>query len=160
MSKPYLIPLESITDTSGNLTPIEGGALPFSIARAFILHDIPAGARRGGHAHHTLEEFVVAVSGSFEVMTVNESGMHRWHLNRADKGLYIPPRTWRHLDNFSSNATALVLASTPYDETDYVRDYREFCNSLPLNEEDYFTKRGKNFNLFFGGTEEDIGTSR
>jgi hypothetical protein len=74
---------------------------------------------------------IVAVSGSFDVLTLNENGPHRWHLNRADTGLYVPPGTWRHLDNFSGNAVAFVLGSHPYDPEDYIRDMDEFLAGLP-----------------------------
>ena len=126
-----LIRFPTVHDASGNLTPFEERDIPFSIARVFILHDIVEGARRGGHAHHVLEELIIAVSGSFDVVTLDEHGPHRWHLNRADSGLHVPPGVWRSLSDFSGNAVALVLASTPFDPEDYIRDQAEFVASLP-----------------------------
>jgi uncharacterized RmlC-like cupin family protein len=107
------------------------------------LHDVVEGARRGGHAHHVLEELIVAVSGSFDVVTLDERGHHRWHLNRADSGLYVPPGVWRHLGGFSGNAVALVLASTEYAPDDYIRNKREFLESLPILDEPYFERRAR-----------------
>jgi hypothetical protein len=117
MAEPRLIEFRTIHDPSGNLTPIENRDLPFEIARVFTLHDVPSGALRGGHSHYVLQEIIIATSGSFDVVTPTE----RFTLNRPNVGLYLPPHTWRHLEGFSSNAIALVLASTPYDEADYIR---------------------------------------
>ena len=128
-------------DPTGNLTPIEWYDLPFTPKRVFYLHDVPGGARRGGHAHRELQEIIIALSGSFDVRTYDEKGERRWPLNRADGGLYIPPNVWRHLDNFSSNAIALVLASTPYDASDYIRDPLLFREGLATPEEPYFERR-------------------
>jgi dTDP-4-dehydrorhamnose 3,5-epimerase-like enzyme len=138
-----LIRLRCIEDPTGCLTPLDAADLPFPLQRVWFLHDVPEGARRGGHAHHEMEELVVAVSGSFDVVTVGALGRHRWHLNRASVGLYIPPGEWRYLANFSSNAVALVAASTTYDPEDYIRDLDRFMASLPAIGEDYFTRRSK-----------------
>jgi dTDP-4-dehydrorhamnose 3,5-epimerase-like enzyme len=117
----------TIHDPSGNLTPIEEHLdVPFDIRRVFFLYDVPGGAERGGHAHRTLQEVVVAVSGSFDVVVEDGTARARYSLNRAYYGLYLPPMVWMNLENFSSNSVALVLASTPYDESDYYRDRIEF----------------------------------
>jgi hypothetical protein len=131
MRTPHIIKLETIRDPSGSLTAFEQGAVPFPIARVFILHDVVEGGERGGHAHHVLQELIVAVSGSFTVSTQDERGWHQWTLNRASEGLWVPPGVWRRLTDFSGNAIALVLASTPYDPADYIRDHAEFVSSLP-----------------------------
>jgi len=136
-----IVSLPTVSDPTGNLTPYEWHDVPFEPHRVFVLHDVIQGARRGGHAHRTLEELIIAVSGSFEVVTLDEHGYHHWHMNRADQGLYIPPHVWRHLQDFSGNAVALVLASTPYDPLDYIRDKDEFIASLPKSDEDYFSRR-------------------
>jgi uncharacterized RmlC-like cupin family protein len=138
---PCIIALPVVHADGGNLTAIEGAAIPFPIARVFTISDVPAGGRRGGHAHHKLQEVVIAVSGSFDVVTTNAKGRHRWTLNRPDRGVYVPPDVWRYLGNFSSNATALVLASTPYDPDDYIRDEAAFLASLPPVETEGYEER-------------------
>jgi hypothetical protein len=136
-----LIPLRMYHDATGNLTPIEGDDIPFPIKRVWFIHDVVGGARRGGHAHRELHEVVIAVSGSFDVVTLSENGRHRWHLNRATQGLYIPPNEWRHLQNFSSNSIALVLASTLYDAADYVTEFRDFLGTLGKPPEPWFNRQ-------------------
>lgn len=136
-----LLRFRVIGDPNGALTPFD--ELPFEVRHSFILHDIPAGARRGGHAHRVLEEIIIAVAGSFDVVTLDEHGPKRWILNRASSGLYIGPCVWRHLANFSSGAVALVLASTPYDESDYIRDEATFRASLPPLAEGYMERRAR-----------------
>ena len=121
-----LIDIPKITDPRGNLAVIEGETLPYDIARVYYLHDVPSGAYRGGHAHKECQELLVAVSGSFEVVLDNGVEKDRITLNKPDKGLLITKGVWRELDNFSSGAVCLVLASHEYDEGDYVRDYEEF----------------------------------
>ena len=138
-----LLRFPTISDSSGNLTPFEWRDIPFRPRRVFVLHDVVEGARRGGHAHHRLHELIIAVSGSFDVSTRDEYGWHRWHLSRADSGLYVPPNVWRYLANFSGNSVALVLASTPYNRRDYVRDMDKFMASLPVPEEGYFERRAR-----------------
>jgi hypothetical protein len=145
-----LIPLRMIHDETGNLTPIEGSDIPFPIKRVWFIHDVVGGARRGGHAHRELQEVIIAVSGSFDVVTVTENGRHRWHLNRATQGLYVPPSEWRHLQNFSSNSIALVLASTEYDPADYIHNFGAFLGTLPRPEEGYFDKRARDMELYLG----------
>jgi hypothetical protein len=117
----------TIHDPSGNLTPIEESLdVPFDIKRVFFLYDVPGGAERGGHAHRTLEEVVIAISGSFDVVTEDGIAHARYSLNRSYYGLYLPPMVWMNMENFSSNAVALVLASQPFQESDYYRDRVDF----------------------------------
>lgn len=122
-----IITLPKIQDPRGNLTFIEGGRhIPFHIARTYYLYDVPGGAERGGHAHKGLEQLIIAMSGSFDVIIDDGRTKMRYHLNRSYTGLYICPMIWRELDNFSSGSVCLVLASNVYDESDYYRDYAEF----------------------------------
>lgn len=122
-----IITLPKIQDPRGNLTFIEGGRhIPFHIARTYYLYDVPGGAERGGHAHKQLEQLIIAMSGSFDVIIDDGKTKMRYHLNRSYMGLYICPMIWRELDNFSSGSVCLVLASIAYDENDYYRDYAEF----------------------------------
>lgn len=119
--------LPKIHDQRGNLTFIESGRhIPFSMTRAYYLYDVPGGSERGGHAHKALHQLIVAISGSFDVVLKDGTQTKRVHLNRPYFGLYICPMTWRELNNFSSGAVCLVLASNFYDENDYYRDYQEF----------------------------------
>jgi hypothetical protein len=137
----HILNLRSFVDASGTLTPVQFGDVPFSIRRVFWIYDVSSGAERAGHAHHDLQELILAVSGSFSVFTVDEHGPHTWRLNRADQGLLIPPLTWRRLRNFSTNAIALVLASTEYDRDDYIERLDELRAMLPALPEDWFSKR-------------------
>jgi hypothetical protein len=122
-----IVDLPRVTDPRGNLTFIEGGGhVPFPIARVYYLYDVPGGESRGGHAHRRLEQLVVAAAGSFEVVV--DDGTHResFFLNRSYYGLYVPRMVWRELVDFSSGSVCLVLASRPYEESDYYRDHGEF----------------------------------
>jgi hypothetical protein len=122
-----IINLPKISDPNGNLTFIEAfNHIPFDIKRVFYMYDIPGGAYRGAHAHKELHQFIVAMSGSFDVELDNGDRKERFHLNRSYFGLYVPPMTWGFLDNFSSGVVCMVLASDKYDETDYIRDYDQF----------------------------------
>ena len=124
-----LITLQKIQDRRGNLTFIEGSRqVPFDIKRVYYLYDVPGGAERGGHAHRELHQFIIAMSGSFDVILKDGSIEQRIHLNRSYFGLYICPMVWRELDNFSSGSVCLVLASNLYDEADYYRDFNEFLS--------------------------------
>jgi hypothetical protein len=124
---PELLSLPKIEDPRGNLTFVEGLVhVPFEIKRVYWIYDVPGGVSRGGHAFREQEEFIIALSGSFDVEVNHGCGSQRVHLNRSYYGLYIPNGLWRHLDNFSTNSTALVLSSTDYDESDYIRDYEEY----------------------------------
>lgn len=121
------IDLPKISDPRGNLTFVEGGNhIPFDIQRAYYLYDVPAGASRGAHAHKKLNQLIVALSGSFDVMLDDGVEKKTFHLNRPFSGLYVCPMMWRTLDNFSSGAVCMVFASELYDEFDYYRNYEEF----------------------------------
>jgi len=122
-----IIELPKITDPRGNLSFIEGGQhIPFDIKRVYYLYDVPGGSDRGSHAHRKLHQFIVAMSGSFDVVLDDGKEKRRFHMNRSHYGLYVCPMMWRDLDNFSSGAVCMVLASERYDETDYIRDYEQF----------------------------------
>lgn len=122
-----LIDLPKISDPRGNLTFIEGERhIPFPIRRVYYLYDVPGGAERGGHAHRALHQLIIAMSGSFDIMLDDGRKKQRFHLNRSYYGLYVGPMIWREMDNFSSGAVCLVLASNLYDESDYYRDYEDF----------------------------------
>ena len=126
-----IIELPRVTDPRGNLTFVEGARhVPFDIRRVYYLYDVPGGAERGGHAHKTLRQLIIAMSGSFDVVTDDGRRRQRFHLNRSYYGLYLPSMTWRELDNFSSGSVCLVLASAPYDEADYYRCYRTYLDDL------------------------------
>lgn len=122
-----ILELPKIHDPRGNLTFIEGDIhVPFGIQRVYYLYDVPGGADRGAHAHRNLHQFIVAMSGSFDVVLDDGVDQRRFHLNRSYFGLYVCPMMWRYLDNFSSGAVCMVLASSRYSESDYIRDYDEF----------------------------------
>jgi hypothetical protein len=130
-----LIDLPKITNSRGNLTFVEGGAhIPFAIERVYYLYDVPGGAERGDHAHESLQQFVVAMSGSFDALLDGGHGKRRFHLNRSYFGLYICPMIWRELDNFSSGSVCLVLASSRYDESDHIRDYETYLAAQVSND--------------------------
>jgi dTDP-4-dehydrorhamnose 3,5-epimerase-like enzyme len=122
-----LLDLPVVHNPQGNLTFIEGeNHIPFDIARVYYLYDVPYGAVRGGHAHRELEQVLVAVSGSFEVVLDDGSQRKELTLNRADRGLFVPRMIWRELHEFSGGAVCVVLASERYEEADYYRKYDEF----------------------------------
>jgi hypothetical protein len=124
---PGLITLPQVADARGNLTFIEARRhVPFDIERVYYLYDVPGGADRGGHAHRTLSQLLVALSGSFDVHTDTGRTRQTFHLNRANFGLFIPPMIWREIDNFSGGSVCLVLASARFDEADYIRDHGTF----------------------------------
>lgn len=128
------IQLPKILNAAGNLTFVEGDRhIPFDIKRVYYLYDVPGGAVRGGHAHRGLQQLIIAMSGSFDVLLDDGGQRKRFHLNRSYYGLYICPMIWRELDNFSSNAVCLVLASALYDESDYFREYSGFLDALREN---------------------------
>lgn len=122
-----IIQLPRILDHRGNLTFIEADRhVPFKILRVYYLYDVPGGASRAGHAHLKLHQFLVAMSGSFDVIVDDGARRQKFQLNRSYLGLYIPPLLWREIDNFSSAAVCMALASDYFDEADYIRDYPEF----------------------------------
>ena len=117
------------SDRKGNLAVVENGiTLPFDVKRVYYLYDVPGGESRGSHAHRELEQLIVAASGSFTVTLDDGKNKKSFFLNRPYQGLYVKPGLWRDLDDFSSGAVCLVLASEVYDSTDYIRDYQEFLN--------------------------------
>jgi glyoxylate utilization-related uncharacterized protein len=122
-----IVRLPRIDDVRGNLSFVEERChIPFAIRRVYWLYDVPGGATREGHAYRTLEEFIIAVSGSFDLV-IDDGREHLVvQLNRSYVGLYVPPMVWRGLENFSSNSVALVLASQPFSEKDYLCEYQEF----------------------------------
>lgn len=123
----YMLQLPKICDPRGNLSVIEGcNDVPFEIHRVYWIYDVPGGQERGGHAFRRQHELIVALSGSFDVVTGDGVGETRHHLARSYYGLYVRPMTWRRIDNFSTNAVVLVLSSELYDEDDYIYDYRQY----------------------------------
>ena len=125
MNKQTILP--KILDKRGNLSFAESSRhIPFKINRVHWIYDVPGGEMRGGLAYKTTEEFVIALSGSFDVVIDNGSDIERIPLNRSYYGIYIPRGTWRYIDNFSTNSVALIAASTPYNPDDAIRDYNEF----------------------------------
>ena len=122
-----IIHLPKIVDNRGNLSFIEESHhIPFKIERTLWIYDVPGGENRGGHAFRETEEFIVALSGSFDVVLNDGEKEQFFQLNRSYYGLYVPKRMWREMRNFSTNSLALVMASTPYDADDYIRDYEQF----------------------------------
>ncbi len=123
-----IIDLPKISDPRGNLTFIEGEGrhIPFAIKRAYWIYDVPGGEKRGGHAYKELHEFIIALSGSFDVVLDDGNERKVFSLNRSYFGLYVPNMVWRQLENFSTNGVTLILASTAYNPDDYIRDYEQF----------------------------------
>jgi dTDP-4-dehydrorhamnose 3,5-epimerase-like enzyme len=122
-----IVNFPKVTDARGNLSFIEqNNQVPFDIRRVYYLYDVPVGANRGGHAHRELQQVIIALSGSFDVILDDGYRKRSFFLNRPHYGLYVPPQIWRELENFSSNSVALSLVSEVYDESDYVRDYDSF----------------------------------
>jgi len=123
-----LTDIPTITDTRGNLAVIEKGCLPYPIKRVYYLFDVPSDSYRGGHAHKEQLEFLIALSGSFNVTLDNGSQKKSFLLNKPNKGLLLPTGIWRELEDFSSGAVCLVLSSGEFDEGDYIRNYQDFRN--------------------------------
>ena len=127
MNEPKIIKLTKHFDPRGNLSVIEElKDIPFKIERTYWIYDVPGGEVRGGHAYKENQEFIVALSGSFDVVLDNGKEKYTFSLNRSYNGLYVPKGYWRKMENFSTNSLALVLSSTKYDADDYIRDYRDF----------------------------------
>lgn len=126
------INFRKISDPRGNLTFIQfPDQIPFEIQRVFWTYNVPGGEIRGGHAYKTQQEVIIAISGSFDVITKNREGqIQRIHLNRGYEGLHLPPNTWRHLENFSTNAVSLHLSSSIFSFDDYINDYEEFLKPV------------------------------
>lgn len=130
-SKGYIIDLPKIVDPRGNLTVAEGlKDVPFEVKRVYWTYDVPSGESRGGHAHRRCEEFIVAVSGSFDVTLDDGRDRRTFHLNHPYQGLYVGTGIWRTLDDFSSGAVCLVLASERFEEEDYIREYDDYTEYL------------------------------
>lgn len=126
-----LVNLPKISDPRGNLSFVESNRhVPFEIKRVYYLYDVPGGAERGGHAHKALHQLIIAISGSFDIHLDDGVSKKTIHMNRSYNGLYVCPMIWREIDNFSSGAVCLVLASDYYDEDDYYRDYQNFTNAV------------------------------
>lgn len=124
-----IIDLPKILDKRGNLSIIEQYKnIPFKIVRTYWIYDVPGGEKRGGHAYRENEEFIVALSGSFDIVLDDGKNKEIFSLNRSYYGLYIPGGLWREMNNFSTNSLALVLASTPYNAEDYIYDYQTFLS--------------------------------
>lgn len=121
-----IIKIPKIEDRRGNLSVVEKDCIPFDIKRVYYLYDVPSGAYRGGHAHKDQLEFLIALSGSFEVVLKDGKNSQKVMLNRPDEGLLIPTGIWRELENFSSGSVCLVLASDVFDEDDYIRNFKAF----------------------------------
>ncbi|REL38640.1 WxcM-like domain-containing protein [Rhodohalobacter sp. SW132] len=130
-----LLDLPKLKTQGGHITPINngGGIIPFEIKRVYYLYDIPGGEGRGAHAHKELEQLFVAVSGSFEIKVDDGTTKRTYSLSQPYYGLYLPPGLWRELDNFSSGATCLVLASSLYDEYDYIRKKDGYLKFKEIN---------------------------
>ena len=130
LSKFKIVELPKIADPRGNLTLIEAERnIPFAIKRVYYLYDVPGGATRAGHGHKTLQQLIIAMSGSFDVVLDDGTQRERYHLNRSYNGLYVCSMMWREIDNFSSGSVCMVLASDFFDEADYFRNYDDFVEA-------------------------------
>lgn len=126
-----IIELPKISDPRGNLTFVEANRhIPFDIKRVYYLYDVPGGSERAGHGHKQLQQLFIAMSGSFDLLIDDGHEKKKYHMNRSYYGLYVCPMIWRDLDNFSSGAVCMVLASDYYDESDYYRKYQDFIEAV------------------------------
>jgi dTDP-4-dehydrorhamnose 3,5-epimerase-like enzyme len=126
-----IIELPKYADPRGNLTVIEGNVnIPFDIKRIYYLYDVPGGTARAGHGHKELEQLIIAMSGSFDVIVDDGGKKKTFHLNRSYQGVYIPKMMWREVENFSSGAVCMVVASRLYDQADYYHDYKDFASQV------------------------------
>jgi len=130
ISKVSLIDIPKVHDERGSLAVVEKQTIPFAIKRVYYLYDVPSDSFRGGHAHLEQQSVIIALSGSFEVIVDDGKTKKRIMLNKPNQGLFIPTHIWREIDNFSSGAVCLVLASTEYNEDEYIRDYKDFSLSV------------------------------
>jgi hypothetical protein len=122
-----IVELPKILDERGNLSFLEGSRhIPFEIKRTYWIYDVPGGEQRGGHAFRQQHEVIIALSGSLDVVLTDGTEERRFSLNRSYYGLYVPNGVWRHMENFSTNSVALVLSSTPFDSSDYIRDFNQY----------------------------------
>ncbi|WP_179336737.1 sugar 3,4-ketoisomerase [Winogradskyella ludwigii] len=125
-----IIDIPKVHDERGFLAVIEKNTIPFAIKRVYYLYDVPSDSYRGGHAHKEQQSVIIALSGSFEVLVDDGKSTKRIMLNKPNQGLIMPTQIWREIDNFSSGAVCLVLASTEYNEAEYIRDYKIFKNQF------------------------------
>lgn len=124
-----LINLPKIEDPRGNLSFLEElNHIPFKINRSYWIYDVPGGQVRGGHSFIIQEEFIVAISGSFDLVVNDGKESKTFSLNRSYHGVYIPAGIWRQMENFSTNSVAVVVSSTQFDKNDYIREYKDFLN--------------------------------
>jgi len=138
IDKPQIIKLPKILDKRGNLSFFENlNQIPFEIKRTYWIYDVPGGESRGGHAYRENEEFIVALSGSFDVVLDDGTEKQVFSLNRSYYGLYVPKMYWREMNNFSTNSLALIVANTEYNKGDYIREYQDFCNARKEYEKDF-----------------------
>lgn len=129
MKEARIIEIPRIFDERGNLSVVEeDGLVPFKIKRSYWIYDVPGGECRGGHAYKENSEFIIALSGSFDIVIDNGRERKTYSMNRPYYGLYVPCSLWREMENFSTNSLALILSSTDYDVNDYIRDYNEFLD--------------------------------
>lgn len=127
VEKPYIINLPKILDNRGNLSFFENNnQIPFEIKRSYWIYDVPGGEIRGGHAYYQQQEFIIALSGGFDVVLNNGIEEMRFHLNRSYFGLYVPNKMWRSMENFSTNSLALIVSDSMYSESDYIRDFKQY----------------------------------
>jgi hypothetical protein len=128
---PVMIDLPKIEDIRGNLSYIEEeNQIPFKIRRVYWIYDVPGGEIRGGHAFKEQKEFIVALSGSFDIIIHNGKSRFQYHLNRSYFGLYVPNRLWRHMENFSTNSVVMILSSTNFNEDDYIDDFNKYLKFM------------------------------
>ncbi len=136
MKKPEIINLPKIEDPRGNLSIIEeNNNIPFKIARVYWIYDVPGGQMRGGHAFKVQQEFIVSLSGSFDVVVDDGLVKQTFSLNRSYYGLYLPAGLWRQMQNFSTNSLAMILSSTHYKVDDYIFQYSDFFKLSQVNDE-------------------------
>lgn len=128
-----IIEIPKIEDSRGNISVVEKDLIPFEMKRIYYLYDIPSGTERGGHAHKNQKEFLIAVSGSFDVVLDDGFSKYKLTLNKPNIGLLIPTNIWRELENFSSGAVCLVVSSGEFDEEDYIRKYDDFLSFMNKN---------------------------
>jgi len=131
IDKCKIIDLPGVNDPRGNLTFVESDRhIPFAIQRVYYLHDVPEGAERGGHAHKALQQLIIAVSGSFDIHLDDGRSKKTVRMDHSNRGLYVCPMIWREINDFSSGAVCMVLASDYYDELDYYRNYEQFISDV------------------------------